>query len=576
MSDGALIARVVPDVTGLDKQFDYLVPQFLLGRVHVGSLVRVPLGPRRVRGWVVELDTGPTESLRPIAAVLGVGPSPEVVSLAAWAAHRWCGRMRSVLKSASAATLVPSVVRPSRGSGRVDSGVTQVDSWPPTGVHRIAPCADRLALILSAASRGPIIVCTPSIDDAARLDARLRRRGLRVAVMPRDWAVAAGGCDVVVGSRTAVWAPCPDLAGIVVLDEHDETLQEERSPTWHARDVAIERARRAGVPCWLVSPSPSLEAIEWAGGVVHHPSRLDERAGWPLVEAVDLGAGDAPISTMVTRSLLDAAREPDRRVVMVLNTKGRARRLVCKACSQRARCERCGAAVSLDSAGVLHCARCQATRPPVCASCGSTRLVSVGLGISRLRDDLEAALKRPVLEVSAQTPDEIVESAPEATVFIGTEAVLHRVRRADAVVFLDFDDELLAPRFRAHEQAMTLLIRAARLVGPRAQGGRVLVQTRHPDHEVLVAALHADTERWSVAERDRRRLLDLPPECALARVSGEGASSWLAGLDQAVVFGSSSAGWLLRAGDADTLADMLAALGPRPADVRVHVDPHRV
>lgn len=573
MSDGAHIARVVPDVTGLDKQFDYLVPDSLLGRVHVGSIVRVPLGPRRVRGWVLELASDSTEASRPIAALLGVGPRPEVVSLAVWAAHRWCGRVRSLLKSASPTTLVTSVVRPPHVSVRAKA---PVDAVPPPGVHRIPPCADRLALIVGAASRGPIIVCTPSIDDATRLEARLHRRGLRVAVMPRDWGVAAGGCDVVVGSRAAVWAPCPDLAGIVVLDEHDETLQEERSPTWHARDVAVERARRADVPCWLVSPSPSLEAIEWANGAVYHPSRLDERAGWPLVEAVDLTAGEVPIATMVTRQLLEVGRETDRRVVMVLNTKGRARRLVCKACAQRARCEACGAAVSLDSSGVLRCARCQGTRPAVCASCGSTRLVSVGLGISRLRDDLETALKRPVFEVSAQTSDDVVESASEASAFIGTEAVLHRVRRADVVVFLDFDDELLAPRFRAHEEAMSLLIRAARLVGPRSQGGRVLVQTRHPDHEVLVAISHADPERWSVGERERRRELRLPPESALALVSGEGAADWLAPLDRDVLVGSSSAGWLVRANDAGALADLLEGLGARPPGVRVHVDPHRV
>ena len=81
--------------------------------------------------------------------------------------------------------------------------------------------------------------------------------------MPNDWAIAAGGVDVVIGGRRAAWAPCPGLAAVVVVDEHDEALQDEGSPTWHARDVLIERARRAGVPVLLTSPCPTLTALEW-------------------------------------------------------------------------------------------------------------------------------------------------------------------------------------------------------------------------------------------------------------------------------------------------------------------------
>ena len=85
----------------------------------------------------------------------------------------------------------------------------------------------------------------PAVDQAMLVGSSLRRAGLSVAVMPDDWAAAAAGVDVVIGGRTAAWAPCPDLAAAVVIDEHDEALQEEGSPTWHARDVVIERCRRA-------------------------------------------------------------------------------------------------------------------------------------------------------------------------------------------------------------------------------------------------------------------------------------------------------------------------------------------
>ena len=152
-------------------------------------------------------------------------------------------------------------------------------------------------------------------------------------------------------------------------------------------------------------------------------------------------------------------------------------------------------------------------------------------GVSALRDDLEAAAGRPVVEVTGADRAAGTGLLPAGVgVFVGTEAVLHRVPAADVVAFLDIDDELLASRFRADEQALGLLARAARLVGPRAGGGRVLVQTRLPHHEVLEAALHADPGRLTGPAMARRVELDLPPARALAVVSGPGVEEMAAAL----------------------------------------------
>jgi primosomal protein N' (replication factor Y) len=144
---------------------------------------------------------------------------------------------------------------------------------------------------------------------------------------------------------------------------------------------------------------------------------------------------------------------------------------------------------------------------------------------------------------------------------------------------LDFDAELLAPRFRADEEALTLLARAARLVGPRADGGRLLVQTRLPHHEVIDAVLHADPGRLVGPAMARRAELGLPPVRALAVVSGAGADELAASLREAgavAVNGPADGRYLARAPDAAALADALAAV-PRPAArVRVEVDPPRV
>lgn len=575
MSDGALIARVVPDVTGLDKQFDYLVPDAFRSTVRVGAVVRVPLGPRKVRAWVVELlSTSDIETLKPIVSWSGIGPEPELVDLAGWAAHRWCGRLRPFLLAASAPTLVKrSVVAPA----------AQVLAPPPSsllphgGVLRIPPCTDLLEAIGPLLSRGPLLVVHPDAEFSAVLAARLRGMGRRVALLPRDWAIAAGGVDVAIGPRSAVWGPCAGLAGIVVLDEHDEALQDERSPTWHARDVALERARRAGTPCWLVSPTPTLEALTWAQDRVAAPSRVTERNGWPFVEVVDRNADEQPTSSPVTRALLDVCRDPAQRVVCVLNTKGRSRRLVCGSCKQLVVCASCKAGVAQRSDGTLDCARCGATRPALCNTCGSTRLVGVGVGTARFRDELQVALRRPVVEITGDSNATAVETAPGNAVFIGTEAVLHRVTSASTVVFVEFDDELLAPRFRAAEEALTLVIRAARLVGPRASGGRVLLQTHMPRHEVVLAAQHADPSRLIAPERERRSQLRLPPVSALASVTGTHAAEWLHPTPRELeVSGPSQGTWLVRAVNWQVLGDGLALLGAKPRGVRVEVDPHRV
>jgi primosomal protein N' (replication factor Y) len=160
------------------------------------------------------------------------------------------------------------------------------------------------------------------------------------------------------------------------------------------------------------------------------------------------------------------------------------------------------------------------------------------------------------------------------------------------VVFLDLDAELLAPRFRAGEQALWLIVRAARLVGPRAAGGRVLVQTRLPRHEVIDAAVRADPALLADAERPRRKLLDLPPFAALARLTGDppalaaaavalrsaGGGIGVSGGNAGAGSGSADA-VLVRAPSADALATALAAAlaAGRPAGrLRAEVDPLRV
>ena len=562
-----LVARVVPNVTGLDKQFDYLVPESLRASVAVGSLVRVPLHGRRIGGWVVALGAPdpdlPVAKLVEIAKFSSIGPSAEVIELAEWAAQRWgAPRLRPFLVAADPPTMVHTLPR----SRRTVPGLMSV----ATGVRRTTPLTDPLPMIAEIARCGPTIVVHPTPLAARAIANRLRKTGLTVALLPEEWAAAAAGVDVVVGGRGAVWAPCPGLHSIVVVDEHDEALQDERTPTWHARDVAIRRTEQAGAACVLVSPCPTATALHWAGARVGDPSTSDRVAGWPFLQIVDRSDEEPWKRSLITSELIVHLRDASKRVVCVINTTGRARLLACRSCRSLQRCEHCDAAVSQRDDGVLACGRCGTTRPVVCQQCGSSAMALVKPGVSRLREELEAAANRPVAAVTGETDAEL----PSADVYVGTEAVLHRVRGVDVVAFLDIDAELLAPRYRAAEHTMALLVRAGRLVGRRADGGRVLVQTFVPHHEVLQALLLAEPARVGEGELARRRLLGLPPFRALAAVEGADAVEFLnaTGLE----FAPTPKGALVRADDWMAMGAALAA-APRPkgSRLRVEVDPPR-
>jgi primosomal protein N' (replication factor Y) len=575
-----LVVRVLVDEPAISKAFDYVVPGGLAGQVRVGDRVRVALGPRRVGGWVVEVGVTPPPGvgLRPLARWSGRGPTPDVIDLARWAAWRWAGRPAAFLRTASPDRQVAGLPAPA------PTGVPRAAGMPVDPVRRLAeaalargravvrlpPAADPAGVAVAAAGRGHALVLCPTAPTAGRVAGALRRAGARTADHPRDWAQGAAGATVV-GTRAAAWAPVGGLAAVVVVDEHDEAHQQEQAPTWHARDVAIERAERAGVPCVLTSACPSLEALDAAPLLV--PARADERAGWPVVEVVDMRRED-PRAGLLPPALVRVLRS-DRRVLCVLNRTGRARLLACRACGELARCEQCGAALTQPDRDRLACPRCRAERPIVCLACGATRMRALRQGVTRVRDEIEALVGEPVAEVSgAHAPEGVA-----TRVVVGTEATLHRIDRADVVAFLDLDQELLAPRYRAAEQALGLLARAARLVGGKGDGGRLVLQTHVPRHEVVQAVLHGDPGRATGAERARRELLGLPPATALAEVSGPAAPAFVAALGTPPgidVLGPSDGRWLVRAADHRGLCDALAATDRPAGRLRVAVDPPRV
>ncbi len=630
---GGRTVRVRTEVAALTRTFDYSVPGgWTADHVIAGSRVRAPLHGRTVRGWVVGNDGEAPAGVEvvPLKSWLGWGPPPALVRLAEWAAWRWAGPMSFFLNSASPSTVVrdlptppargrdPRASREPDGNGAESGGLAarlwaRADRGSAT-VVRLPPATDLIDLVLAVATDpvvsarpGGVLVLVPSTGWAERMAERLRRRGHAATT---TWDEARAGWPVVVGTRTGAWAPLPTLAAALVLDAHDPAYREESAPTYSAVDVVVERARRDGAPCLLVSPVPpvtlSLPTVLTVPGA-------QERNGWASLERVDRRGADPRTGLFsdefvnLARAVLEQTDGHGQRgtrgasdapvpLVCVYNRKGGASLLACVACGELARCARCGAAARREpNEDTLRCPRCGDVRPVVCAACGRLRTRTVRPGVSRLREELEALLGVPVGEVTgprrpgASRPEaESVQAvATDARVLVGTEAVLHRVRRAAAVAFLDIDLHLMSARLSATEETLSLLVRASRLVGARGAGpswSRVQVQTRAPDHPVLVAAARGEPAEVLAAELELRRAASLPPYAAMALLSGRQAPAYAEALRESFDPGGPVAlsplgpeSFLLHAPDHGTLCDLLERTS-RPAGrgLRVEVDPARL
>ena len=608
------VCRVVADVPAIEREFDYLVPDDLAARVAVGTIVRVRLHGRRVRAWVTADDVASEVDparLQPIASVSGEGPPAEVLDLCRWTARRFVGSPVALYRSASPANNIAVGSVGARQAMVVGADIEPVDREAAEVVARLTdsrsrvvwwpPARDRRAVVHALLARdGSSLVITADPSRADALVATLRRLGWPAVAWHSDlpapartdaWRRCARGGVVVVGGRTAAFAPIPDLRAAVVVDDLDEALQEERQPTWHALDVLAERCARVEAPMTVVSALPSVRSLARAEEVVA-PSPSVVAAGWPRIEIVDLG-DEPPGTGLLSGARADALRAAvghGRSAVCLLNRRGRARLLYCTACRSLSRWDRDGSPLlDLDSARELVAI---GARPTVCLHCGTPKPRLLSAGVQRLRDDIAALLGGAVVVAAVDAATDTID--PAAAVLVGTESLLHRIevrrRHPGLVAVLDLDQELLASRLRAEEQALWLVARAAGLLAARPRRETMLLlQTHAPEHPAVRALVAHDLESTQRADADERRKRRLPPYVAAALLTGEAAAvdAAVAGLaliaaGSVTIKGPTGEGTKRRAlvehADADDLAAMLhdvAAAARTAGRLRIEVEPAR-
>jgi len=401
-----------------------------------------------------------------------------------------------------------------------------------------------------AAGRTAMLL-VPEISLTAQVAATVRRRlGERVAILHSalsegerfdEWErVRRGAADVVVGPRSALFAPLKDPALIILDEEHDGSYKQGSTPRYHARTAALQRARLSGGCVVLGSATPSVESYRHAltGGyqLLELPERVRQRP-LPAVEVVDLRAETkARPGAVFGRRLEDAIRQriaDGEQVILFLNRRGYSAFLLCRDCGHVPHCPNCDVSLTLhrQKVGMLLCHHCDYTRraPNVCERCMGPRVRQFGIGTQRVEDAVKelfpgarsARLDRDSIS-SKDAHTRIVNQmqAGEIDILIGTQMVTKGFDfpGVTLVGVVTADVALNIPDFRAAERAFQLLTQVAGRAGRGEQPGEVVVQTFNPEHPSIQAASRHDYRGFYADEIRSREELGYPPFGFLARV----------------------------------------------------------
>ena len=571
-------ASVYPLVTArhLARPFTYEVPDDV-GR---GAVVEVRFGNAKRRGVVVEAPAKVPPGIEPVPIERVVEElPPALIELALWIADYYGstpGRTLPLVaptRRSRRSERPQPALRESLGGGEaeplrlsdtqrvaVDRIVGALDAgeganfllWGATGSGKtevyLQACAAALERGLGAIVLVPEIALTP--QTVGRFVARF---GERIAILHSGLTEAerrdererieAGDARIVVGARSAIFAPVRGLGIVCVDEEHDASYKQESDPRYDARTVAAKRAslERAVAVFGSATPRPeswaALERLELGG-------RLG--ASLPPVKVVDLRReAGYPLSAPLLAELGKIA-EHGGRAILLLNRRGVAPALHCRACGSTIRCANCDVALVLHGDATLRCHHCGHAEPApeTCPACGSAELARLGAGTQRLERELEAhlpELERIRLDADAAAkPGAMAEAlnrfaTVDRAVLVGTQMVAkgHHFLGVTLAAVVDADTGLGLPDFRAEERTFQLVTQLAGRSGREAPG-RVLVQTFQPDARTIELAARHDVEGFLTGELERRRALGYPPFRHLVRivVSGPDADGPLRALTE--------------------------------------------
>lgn len=431
-------------------------------------------------------------------------------------------------------------------------------------------CIDRIV-----AAGKQAIVLVPEIALTPQTVRRFTRRFEHVAVLHSGlgaserhthWrTIAAGRAQVVVGARSAIFAPVPNLGLIVIDEEHESSYKQETAPRYHARDVAIMRAQMQDVPVILGSATPSLEMYHRVRAgekrvepgkppaylYLHLPARATAQQNLPKVELVDMklaNMGRQGIHLLSPRmeDEMSRALAAGRQAILLLNRRGYASYIWCPSCGRELKCRYCdvgmvyhrnaghgpGSARAELAAhsGQLHCHYCLAINPlpTACPDCGK-KLSLFGLGTQRVEEELQR--KFPGISLARMDSDTMRSSrdyervlgdfgSGKIQLLMGTQMIAKGLDFPNVTVVgvVSGDTALMLPDFRSAERTFQLITQVAGRAGRGEHPGRVILQTYMPDDLTIQAAIKHDYQSFATRELELRRQASLPPFARMARI----------------------------------------------------------
>ena len=573
------IVRVALDVP-LDESFDFLAPEGL--ELAPGALVIVPFGRTRKVGVVIASATEsavPMERLRAVESRVDDVPALGDSDLEL---YQFCAAYyQRPLGEVIAASMPPRLRQPSRRrivgaqpeESPADPGfqatmpltpeqiaaleVARRDGgFQPTLLHGVTGSGKTevyLHLIAEVLRQGrqslflvPEIGLTPQFESQVRdrfPGARLyaAHSHLNQGERANAWLAAqSGAAQIVLGTRLAILMPFRDLGLVIVDEEHDSSYKQQEGLRYSARDVAVRRAQKLGIPIVLGSATPSLESVanarEGRYALARLPTRAAAHAQMPAVRTVDTRA-DIPRDGL-TYALVEAMRARISRgeqSLLFLNRRGFSPVLFCRACSWHSTCARCSANLVLHRRdNELRCHHCGAVNrvPPACPSCGTADLAPVGHGTQRVEETLrellpQARIARVDRDTTARKGElkAVFDAVREGTVdiLVGTQMLSkgHDYPKLTLVGIVDPDSALFSADFRAAEKLYAQLVQVSGRAGRAERRGEVLIQTDFPTHPLYAAVASHDFDRFASDALDERRLAGFPPFSHLALLRAE-------------------------------------------------------
>lgn len=571
-----MYAEIIIDITNeaLDRAYTYHIPEGM--DLHVGDRVTIPFGASNAEktGYVVGLrenfDYDPSK-VKDIAAVIpdAISVQEQLIHLAAWMSTEYGTTMNQCLK-----TVLPVRRTVRKNARRIDpirmyqneqdeyhdlntaqaraaeaviAGYHNRGSSPRYLLHGITGSGKTevyLHIMEEVIRRGDqVILLIPEISLTYQTVRRVSTRFQgRVAILNSRMSIGErfeqytkcerGEVNVLIGPRSAVFAPFERLGLIIMDEEHESAYKSETAPRYETRDVAYERARLAGCPVLYGSATPSLTIYSAAlRGEVQLLELLERaHAGAQLAETEiidlreELAKGNRSILSERLYTLMQEKLEKKEQIMLFMNRRGYSNFVSCRSCGEALKCPHCDITLTLHRDGSLRCHYCgyQTRLMKLCPNCGSPYLAPFGFGTEKLESYVKKVFPTAsVLRMDADTTkrkgdhERILEKfrKHQADILIGTQMIVkgHDFPDVTLVGLIAADLNLSAPDFKASERTFQLLTQAAGRAGRGAQAGTVIIQTYQPDHYAIVLSKRQDYKAFYEKEFRFRKLMGYPP-----------------------------------------------------------------